>query len=200
MIATYRNTSLSSPLSPSELDSRISVRPCEAEEADESLVRQTLNLINGYKNILVCTIETDVLVLVISYIGKVELNDTEIHAYVINSDRCYSIKQIIGELGSDIFFVLPFFYAFTERDTVSIFYGKGKCKAYDVWVKSESKDDFTDVELGELGKKPTNVTFDHIDLLVSFALQLYGSKQTHSVLLDLANSRSLQITTCAYFH
>ena len=98
------------------------------------------------------------------------------------------------------FFVLPFFYAFTERDTVSIFYGKGKCKAYDVWVKSESKDDFTDVELGELAKKPTNVTFDHIDILVSFALQLYGSKQTHPVLLNLTNSRSLQITTCAYYH
>ena len=62
-------------------------------------------MINGYKNILVCTIEIDVLILVISYIGKVELNDTEIHAYVINSDRCYSIKQIMGELGSDIFFL-----------------------------------------------------------------------------------------------
>ena len=195
MIATYRNTSLSSPLSLSELDSQVLVRPCEAEEADESLVRHTLNLINGCKNI-----ETDVLVLVVSYIGKVELNDTEIHAYVINSVRCYSIKQIIGELGSDIFFILPFFYAFTERDTVSIFCVKGKCKAYDVWVKSERKDDFTDVELGELGKKPTNVTFDHIDILVSFALQLYVSKQTHAVLLDLTNSRSLHITTCAYYH
>ena len=43
MIAIYRNTSLSSPLSPSELDSQISVRPSKAEEADESLVRHTLN-------------------------------------------------------------------------------------------------------------------------------------------------------------
>ena len=103
MIATYRNTSLSFPLSRSELDSQILVCHCEAEEADESLVRQTLNLINGCKNILVCTIETDVLVLVISYISKVELNDIEIHAYVINLDRCYSIKQIIGELDSDFF-------------------------------------------------------------------------------------------------
>ena len=66
MIATYRNPSLSSPLSPSELDSQISVGPCEAEEEDECLVRHALNLINGYKNILVCTIEIDVLVLVIS--------------------------------------------------------------------------------------------------------------------------------------
>ena len=46
-------------------------------------------------------IDTDVLVLLISYIGKVELNDIEIHAYLINSDRYYN-KQIIQELGSDI--------------------------------------------------------------------------------------------------
>ena len=47
-------------------------------------------------------IDTDVLVLLISYIGKVELNDIEIHAYLINSDRYYNIKQIMQELGSDI--------------------------------------------------------------------------------------------------
>ena len=176
MIATYRNTSLSFPLSPSELDSQILVRHCEAEEADESLVRQTLNLINGCKNILVCTIETDVLVLVISYISKVELNDIEIHAYVINLDRCYSIKQIIGELGSDFFFLLTLLLCFHWSDNVSSFYRKGKSKAYDVWVKSERKDSFTDVELGEVGENPTNVTSDHIDILVSFVLQLYQSK------------------------
>ena len=45
-----------------------------------------------------------------------------------------------------------------------------------MWVKSERKDDFTHVELGELGEKPINVTSDHIDILVSFVLQLYGSK------------------------
>ena len=150
------------------MDTQVSVRPCEAEEADQRLVRHTLNLINnGYKNILVRTIDTDVLVLLLSYIGQVELNDIEIHAYLINSDRYYNIKQIIRELGSDICLALPFFYAFTGCDTVSSFYGKGKCKAYDVWVKSERKDDFTDVFV-ELGEMPTDVTSDHIDILESF--------------------------------
>ena len=64
------------------------------------------------------TIDTDVVVLLISYIGKAELNDIEIHAYLINSDRYYNIRQIIRELGSDIFLALPFFYAFTVCDTV----------------------------------------------------------------------------------
>ena len=96
MIATYRNTSLSSPSSWSELDTQVSV--------------STLY-------ILMRTIDTEVLVLLISYIGKVELNDIEIHVYIINSDRYYNIKQIIRELGSDIFLALLFFYAFTGCDS-----------------------------------------------------------------------------------
>ena len=135
MIVTYRNASLSSPSAYSELDTQLLVHPCEVEEADQDLVRHTLNLIeNGYKNILVCAIDTDVLVLLISYIGKVKLNDIESHSYL---GKYYNIRQILQELGSDIFlvfflFFLPFFYVFTGCDAVSRFYGKCKCKAYDV--------------------------------------------------------------------
>ena len=89
--------------------------------------------------------------------------------------RYCNIRQIIRELGSDIFLALPFFFAFTGYYTVSSFYSKGKCKAYDVWVKSERKYDFAYVFV-ELGEKPTNVTLDHSDLLESFVLQLYGSR------------------------
>ena len=39
MIVTYRNTSRSSPSSCTELDTQVSVHPCEAEEADQSLDR-----------------------------------------------------------------------------------------------------------------------------------------------------------------
>ena len=79
----------------------------------------------------------------ISYIGQVELSDTEIHAYLLNSDRYYNIKQIIQELGSDIFLALPFFYAFTGCDTVSSFHGKCKCKAWeDDFTDGDFKDDF----------------------------------------------------------
>ena len=87
MTATYKNTSqqiTSSPSSCAELKTQVSVRPCKAEEAHQRLVRQTLNLINnGYTNILVCTIDTDVLILLISYIRQVELNDIEVRAYLI---------------------------------------------------------------------------------------------------------------------
>ena len=92
---------------------------------------------------------------------------------MINPGRYFNIKQIIREFGSDIFFALPFFYSFTACDIVSSFYSKGKCKAYDVWVKCERTVDFTDVFV-EFGEKPTDVKSDHIDMLESFVLQLYG--------------------------
>ena len=133
MISTYTNTLLCSPPSCSELDTLVVVRPCEVQETDQRLARHALNLIShGYKNILVPTIDTDVLVLFILNIGQVELNDREIHAYLINPDKYYHIKQIIQELGSNTFVTLPFFHTFTGCDKVSSFYGKGKCKAYDV--------------------------------------------------------------------
>ena len=180
MVASYQNTALSFPSSCSEMDTPVSVRPCEAEEADQRLVRHTLNLIsNGYNNIIVRTIDTDVLILLISYIEQIELNAVELHAYLINSDKYFNIKQIIHDLGSDTCLALPFFFAFTGCDTVSSFYGKGKCKAYDTWLKSDGIDDLTDVFIN-LGKKPDQVTSKQIDILENYVLQLYGS--THHTL------------------
>ena len=60
------------------MDTQFSFRPGEAEEADQRPVRHTLNLINNnYKNILIRLTDTDVLVLLISNIGQVQLNDIE---------------------------------------------------------------------------------------------------------------------------
>ena len=92
-----------------------------------------------------------------------------------SSETGITTSNIIRELGSDIFLALPFFQAFTGCDTVSSFYGKGKCKAYDVWIKTERKDDFADVFI-KLGEKPTDGTSDHIDILDSCLLQLDGSR------------------------
>ena len=131
-MVTYKNTTLTSQPSCSKLDQHFPFRPCEAEEVDQRLVRHTLNLIqNVYKNVLVLKIDTDVLVLLISCIGRIELG-VDIHAYLINSELYYGIRAIIQELESNICRALPFFYALSGCNTVSSFYGKGKCKACDV--------------------------------------------------------------------
>ena len=93
--------------------------------------------------------------------------------YLFEVGQLLLLHQIDQELGS---FALPFFYSFTGCDMASSYYGKGKRKAYDVWVKSERRDDFFD-DFVELGEKPTDVISDHIDMLNSFVLQLYGLRQ-----------------------
>ena len=55
---------------------------------------------NSYKNILIRLIDTDVLVLLMSYYGQVEL---------IDKLTGITTSKIIRELGSDIFLALPFF-------------------------------------------------------------------------------------------
>ena len=109
------------------MDTKVSVRSCELEEADQHLVRHTLNSINNsYKKNFVRTIDTDELVLLISCIRQVELKVIEMRAYLINSGRYYNITKIIQELGSDLFLALPLFYAFTGCDIVSSCYRKGR--------------------------------------------------------------------------
>ena len=74
-------------------------------------------------------------------------------------------------------YTLPFFYALSGCDTVSGFYGKGKCKAYDVWLKSSQKDDLTQV-FTQLGETPAKVAPNMMNVLESYVLDLYGSKYT----------------------
>ena len=77
----------------------IPVHPCGAEEADQRLVRHALNLLrNGYKSILIRTIDTDVLNLLISYFSQLELDDVNVYAYMINSNKYFNIKAIIQKL------------------------------------------------------------------------------------------------------
>ena len=84
LVVTYKNTALTSEPSCPELDQHFPVCPCKAEKEDQQPVRYKWNLIhNGYKNILVRTIDTDVLVLLISHIGWVELGDVDLHAYIV---------------------------------------------------------------------------------------------------------------------
>ena len=184
LVVTYKNTSLTSEPSCLELDQHLPVRPCEAEEADQRLVRHTLNLVlNGYESILVRTIDTDVLVLLISHIGQIELGDVNIYAYLINSDKYYDIRGIIHKLEAGICRALPFFYAFSGCDTVSSFYGKGKCKAYDAWLNSTQKANLTEVFI-QLGESPVEITPEQMDVIESYMLELYGSRA-----ITLVNAR-----------
>ena len=55
----------------------------------------------------------------------------------------YNILSLIEHLTIDICKALPYFYAFTECDTVSSFNGKGECTCFDTWMESKKKNDLT---------------------------------------------------------
>ena len=52
---------------------------------------------------------------------------------------------------------MPFFYALTGWVIVSSFFGKGKCKMYDAWIRSVNKDELTEV-FNKLGESQREVT------------------------------------------
>ena len=88
MVATYKDTVLCST-SIETLDSHdISITHCQSKEADQRLIRHALHCISAqYKKIVVRTVDTDVLILVMSYVSQFYdlCTDVNIYPHMMNS-------------------------------------------------------------------------------------------------------------------
>ena len=85
MVVMYRDTVLCST-SIETLDSH-DITHCQSEEADERLIRHTLNCISTqYKKIVVRTVDADVLILLMSYVSQFYdlCTDINIYAHMVN--------------------------------------------------------------------------------------------------------------------
>ena len=124
---------------------------------------------------MINTIDTDVLILLISFVGRKENIDPSIriYAYLTAGKKYYNISEIAKKLGKDVCIALLFFYCLTGCDTVSSLTGKGKCKALDTWLNAENKDEFTLV-FKELGNKPEVVSTDQMEKVIEYVHLLYG--------------------------
>ena len=156
---------------------KLYIRKCQSEEANQRVIHHTLHCIGQqiYKQIVVQTIDTDFLILVISYLGGFISYDTSavnVYAEMINSSIFYDIGKIIAFLGPDIFKALSFFCAFTRCNIVASFYGKGKCKAWDTWMGSEHKNTYTNL-FSRLGNKPESVSDNYLNIIERFVVELY---------------------------
>ena len=193
LVVTFKDTVLCAPdTEPINLPD-ISISKCQSEEADQRLVRHTLHCLSYfqlYKRVVVRTIDTDVLILLISYVGQYfYLNsDVDVYAELINTPTYYNIIEICKSLGLDICNALPFFYAFTGCDIVSSFYNKGKCKAWDTWFKSEKKDLMTQL-FSKLGNRPEEIYSDEMDVLEDFVINLYSTSKRNSSLASINTVR-----------
>ena len=92
----------------------------------------------------------------------------------------YDVISAIFDLGEESCNTLPFFNTFTGCNTVSSFFSKGKYRARDAWHESEQKDVLTNV-FSELGKKPSRLSLDQINVLETFALEIYAVRKVDSL-------------------
>ena len=176
LIVSYKSGVLCSNIN---LEPSSKILNCTSEEADPRLVRHTRDaLLKDYSFVMVRTIDTDVLVLLISFTFRGDIPNGSVYAALrCSSDsnvKYFSINDIVRELGDDVTRALPFFYAFTGCDTTSSIFNKGKCKCWDVWQNYEKEVDITSTFLS-LGSLPHRVADYQINTLEYYIIILYSS-------------------------
>ena len=104
-----------------------SIQPCLHEEADTRLLLHAHHArITGYENILIRTVDTDVLVIAVAMAEKLGNG----HLWLLfgkgNSCRYINVNATMMKIGPEKSQGLPIFHALTDCDTVSSFSGIGK--------------------------------------------------------------------------
>lgn len=113
-------------------DDKSQVEPCTHEEADTRVVLHVLDAAyQGHRNIMVRTVDTDIVVLILSKIHSIPINEVWISFGVGKHHRYISSHDIAAVLGPSKASALAMFHAFTGCDNTSFFAGKGKQTAWD---------------------------------------------------------------------
>ena len=108
-----------------------SLTPCNHEEADTRiLVYATDASKAGHKNIVMRTVDTDVVIIFIGMTQKLNINELWIAFGTGTSLRYLAVREIASRLGPEKARSLPVFHAFSGCDTVSCFSRKGKKTAW----------------------------------------------------------------------
>ena len=133
-----------------------SLAPCNHEEADSRMMLHIAHAAqHGHQKILVCTVDTDVVVLAVMVAGRPSPEHEVSLAFGTGKNfRYLSAHQIAVSLGPEKSLALPMFHALTGCDTVSGFVGHGKKTAWSTWIVFP---ELTDALL-ELAHVPTEVT------------------------------------------
>ena len=110
------------------------IDPCNHEEADTRLILHVLDgSNNGYKKISIVTVDTDVVVISLYHFFSLDLDELWIDFGVGKNRKYLPIHEYAGLLKEEVCRALPFWFTLTECDTVSMFAGRGKRTAWQVW-------------------------------------------------------------------
>ena len=125
--------------------------PCGHEEADTRLIVHVIDALKyEHRSIEICTVDTDVVVIVIGLFHKLhrmyEDMDIWIKFGVGKNLTHFSINALCISLQERKSSAMPIFHAFTGCDTTSAFSGKGKKSCWKAWdMYPEVTDAFLDI-------------------------------------------------------
>ena len=110
----------------------------EQEEADSKIIVHVLNCTRtGFKNVMIKTVDTDVVTLLLAHFSEFELpNEIEVDFGFGKYRRYYNINKISLQITNGQRSGLLFFYTFTGCDITSAFYGISKAAWWKTWCKN----------------------------------------------------------------
>ncbi len=120
------------------LGSNQSMGPCDHEEADTRLLIHLQDALqNGCTTCLVCTVDTDVVVILIGKFHHLLTLCPDVNVWAAfgtgKSFTYYYVNAIYEDLGKEKSLAVPVFHSFTGCDTTSAFFGRGKKSAWEAW-------------------------------------------------------------------
>ena len=120
---------------------------CNHKEADTQIVIHVYDALErGAKTVMVCTVDTDVVVILISQYHKIVSQYSEAEIWVAfgtsKQFRYYSINHVCANLGTYRSLCLPTFHAFIGCDTTSSFFGRTRKTAWATWTYPEVTEAF----------------------------------------------------------
>lgn len=108
--------------------------PCKHEEGDTRVILHAAHAaMTGHKRIMIRTVDTDIVILCISNVTKLDVEELWVAFGVGKHLRYIPAHTTAISLSANICTGLPFFHAITGCDTVSFFCGRGKKTAYETW-------------------------------------------------------------------
>ena len=159
--------------------------PCNHEETDTRVFLHVKDMTrNSYKKFTIRTVDTDVLILAISFFHELKVDVDELWVdFGAGNKRCFfRVHEIYNQIGEERARSMPFFHAMTGCDQVSFLSQITKLSVWKVW---ELFDDVTTVLLKLWNQPSLNEVKDAMPILERF-----------TVLLCSRSSNSLTTNEC----
>lgn len=158
----------------------VDLAPCNHEEADTRLFVHVIHAYRqGHKTVTIKTVDTDVVVIAAYMYPDSGLQQLWIDFGFGKYQRWISVHDLCSKLGKSKCSALPFWYAFTGCDTVSILVGRAKKTNWDTWnAMPEMTEKFT------LLSKKDSLDDDDMTSIQKYVVHVYDKNSE----LELVNT------------